>query len=44
MFKIPQGPIEGDKGEEGSSEEHPIELHGYAKSDFEALLKVIYPR
>ena len=40
MFNLPTG---DDLKVEGRDREHPIVLEGYQASDFDALLKVLYP-
>jgi hypothetical protein len=40
MFQLPTG---SDGAVEGTNEEHPITLEGYKATDFDALLKVLYP-
>lgn len=45
MFLMPPGSVgEDDNPVEGLNEDRPIILEGYLEADFEALLKVLYPR
>jgi hypothetical protein len=40
MFNLPAS---DDQQVEGRDREHPIVLEGYKASDFDALLKILYP-
>lgn len=42
MFRLPSGEAGGEF--EGRSEDNPIVLEGYRAADFDALLRVLYPR
>jgi len=41
VFKLPPNPE--NPNVEGSSDEHPFELHGISKIDFRSFLRVLYP-